>query len=167
MPKLIALTGYGRAGKDVLGAAFIAQGWHRLAMGDHIKLLFTPLVERHLGYTAFTEEPEEKEHIRPLLVHGGQVFYEHVSNAYFANVDAALNRGRSVINTRLFRPEEAERWRQRGGEIWEVTRAGNGPKEPEEAAALELLRAHGFIARTLHNDGTLAEWEAQCAQVVK
>ncbi len=166
MAKLIALAGYGRAGKDVLGAAFIQAGWTRHCPGDSIKAIFDAVIREHLGFSAFTEDPTQKEQIRPLLVHGGQSLYEPIFRRYFSEVDALLDEGKRVINTRLFRVEEAQRWKERGGEIWEVIRLDNLPKEPEEARSMAELGTAGFIDRTLFNGGTLAQWERLCAGIV-
>lgn len=166
-PPLIALTGYGRAGKDVLGAELVKAGFHRAAFGDIVKGIFNAQCLELLGYSAFTEENAQKEHLRPLLVHGGQVFYGYVSEQYFSHVDMMRSHGQPVVNTRLFRIEEARLWKERGGYIWEVERKGNPPKEPEEARSLEELRAAGLIDCTFKNHGTLADWEFQSREIAR
>lgn len=158
--QLIALTGYGRAGKDVLGAELVQAGYTRRAFGDIIKRIFDPLCFEHLGYSAFTTDPMQKEHIRPLLVHGGQAFYDTVSAEYFANLDQLIGRGIPVVNTRLFRPEEAHEWRKRGGVIWLIDRKDNPPAEPEEERAIDELLESNLVDEIIFNNGTLAQFQA-------
>lgn len=140
----------------------VKAGWVRHCPGDSIKAIFDPVVREHLGFSAFTEDATQKEQIRPLLVHGGQSLYEPIFRRYFAEVDALLAEGERVINTRLFRVEEAQRWAERGGQIWEVRREGNPPKEPEEARSLEEIREAGLIDMTVFNGGTLEQWQQLC-----
>lgn len=152
--KLIAFTGYAGAGKDETAAPLIAAGWQRRAFGDVIKGIFDPLVQEHLGFSAFTADRAQKSRIRGLLVHGGEAFYDTVFDTYFQALFTDV-RLPSLVNTRLMRLREAVKWKECGGIIIEVVRPGVLPAEPMEAAWLEEIRAAGHIDHRIHNAGTV------------
>lgn len=152
--KLIAFTGYAGAGKDEAAAPLIAAGWERRAFGDIIKSVFDPLVRKHLGFSAHTQDRGQKSCIRGLLVHGGEAFYEAIFHQYFhPNFGSAAFA--PLVNSRLMRLREAVKWKEFGGIIIEVVRPGVEPAEPMEAAWLEEIRAAGHIDHRIHNGGTV------------
>lgn len=157
---LVAFAGYAGTGKDTAALALIERGYQRRCFGDVIKDLFDPLVRQHLGFSAHTGDRRQKAQIRELLVHGGEAFYDVVSQRFFDGVDDLIDQDRRVVNTRLCRPPEAKEWRRRGGIVLELVRPGCGPAEPMEAQWLEEIRALGLIAATLVNDGDVATLHA-------
>lgn len=162
-PRLIAFTGYAGSGKDEAAVPLIAAGYRRHAFGDVIKDIFDELVWKHLGFSAHTQDRAQKALIRGLLVHGGEAFYETVFTSYF---HAGFNRPEStpLVNTRLMRVREAERWKESGGIIIEVVRPGVHAAEPCEAAWLAEITLAGYIDHRIHNGGTVrALHQAVCA----
>lgn len=153
--KLIAFTGFGRAGKDEAAKTLIKAGYSRVAFGDIIKGVFDELVKKFLGFSAFTENSEEKQQIRPLLEQGGEVFYEYVYHTFF---EALPDR---AVNTRLCRIREAQEWLRRGGIIVEVVRPGNQPATQWEKDIVDGLKNAGLVAFQINNDGTLDDLEVK------
>ncbi len=149
---MVAFAGYAGTGKDTAALALIQRGYQRRCFGDVIKDLFDPLVRQHLGFSAHTGDRTQKAKIRELLVHGGEAFYDVVSQRFFDAVDDLIEQDRRVVNTRLCRPPEAREWQRRGGIIVELVRPGCGPAEPMEAQWLEEIRALGLIAATVVNN---------------
>lgn len=154
----IAFTGFAGTGKDTAALPLIAAGYERRCFGDLIKDLFDPLVREHLGFSAHTADRRQKHFIRPLLVHGGEVFYRTVSERFFASLPERC------VNTRLMRVAEGNQWRAAGGVIIEITRPGHGCAEPMEERWLAELRAAGLIDHTVRNNGDMASLHrAVCA----
>lgn len=147
----IALHGYARTGKDTVGRILMDEvaGMQRVAFGDIIKGDLDELVRNHLGFSAFTENDVEKKRIREVLVHWGYANYESIEHRFFSALPLL------AVNTRLFRPREAELWIKSGGVVWEVTRPGTEPVEPREAAELLACREAGYISRVVANDGSI------------
>jgi hypothetical protein len=145
----IALHGYARTGKDTVGRILqkIDPRFHRVAMGDLIKRDLDPLVRAKLGFSAFTENDAEKKIIRNVLVHWGYANYASLLDELMAWAAEHTH----VINTRIFRVQECERWIAEGGVVWEVVRPGHGPAEPKEQEELTLCRNRGLISSTIFN----------------
>lgn len=150
-PSRIALTGYARAGKDEVGKILQDFGYERRTPGDIIKRQVCDLVEEELGFSAFTEIPEQKEKIRPLLEHWGEVNYDNIQNEFFASLPARC------VNTRLVRWPEAKRWQDEGGKLYVVLRTGKAPATAWENAQYEELLRHVQINGVIRNDGTIAD----------
>jgi hypothetical protein len=104
MANLIAFAGYAREGKDAAAQRLIADGWKRCAFGDIIKRQMDPLINHHLGFSAFTEDDTQKKKIRPILEQWGEVNYDGVMREFFDTLPAR------AVNTRLVRLREAKEW---------------------------------------------------------
>lgn len=147
----IALCGYSRVGKDEVGKWFIERGYNRRAIGDLIKSQVDPVVQAHLGYSAFTEDDEKKENIREFLVHWGYANYDNILDEYFDSLS-----GR-VVNTRLYRFKEAKRWVEESGKILLVERPGFDEREPKAKEELDRIKKAGLISETIVNDGSISD----------
>jgi len=119
-----------------------------------------PFEEHDLMCDSFTEYDDHKRVIRPILEHGGELIYPWVFGQFFGEMDAALERGQRVINTRLVRVPEAQAWVERGGVIYLVERENWSPATLWEAEPLAELRESGLVTRTLCNAGTAGDWDA-------
>lgn len=153
MSDLIALTGYARVGKDEAAKALIAAGWERRAFGDIIKRQIDPLIQKHLGFSAFTEVNAEKEQIRGTLEQWGESNYIGVMREFFGTLPE------KCVNTRLCRVAEALEWRRRGGlivQIHRVDRLGHvqGPATAWEEGVVKSLVEANVIDYVLFNDST-------------
>ena len=95
-PVVIGVGGYARSGKDtfvkIAKKIFKEHGYSsiRLAFADALKEEIDPFLKEYYGISAWTEDPDEKKVIRPLLVaHGCQ---KRVQNPtyWIEKIDAAL-----------------------------------------------------------------------------
>ena len=102
MADLIAFAGYAREGKDAAAQRLITSGWKRCAVGDIIKRQMDPLINHHLGFSAFTEDDTQKKQIRPILEQWGEVNYDGVMREFFDTLPSR------AVNTRLVRLREAK-----------------------------------------------------------
>ena len=146
----IALHGYARVGKDEAGKVLASRyGLERVAFGDLIKGDLDAIVQKHCGFSAFTQNDTQKSQIRELLVHYGYAAYQSIEARFFGNLPSR------AVNTRIFRARECLLWRQRGGKILLVKRDGYGPAEPKEKEEVEQCIAAGLIDGVVHNCGDL------------
>jgi hypothetical protein len=162
-PLRIALHGLARTGKDTVGAMLreMVPSLKRVAFGDIIKGDLDDLVRKHLGFSAFTENDEQKKQIREVLVHWGYANYTSVERRFFDSLPL------HAVNTRLFRAREAELWIQAGGVVWEVVRPNTKPAEPREMIELQECRDKGFITANIWNGGTLDDLRVQVLRAVR
>lgn len=151
MANLIAFAGYAREGKDAAAQRLVALGWRRIAFGDIIKRQIDPLVQQHLGFSAFTEDDSQKKQIRPILEQWGEVNYDGVMKEFFDTLPPR------AVNTRLVRLREAKEWIKRGGIILRIRRPGVAPATEWEAARLQELYDGGVVHDTIINDGTVEQ----------
>ena len=151
MADLIAFAGYAREGKDAAAQRLIASGWKRCAFGDIIKRQLDPLINHHLGFSAFTEDDTQKKQIRPILEQWGEVNYDGVMREFFETLPAR------AVNTRLVRLREAKEWMWRGGIILRIRRPGIEPATDWERDRLQELYDGGAIHDTVINDGTIEQ----------
>ena len=159
-PIRIGLTGYSRTGKDEVGRILVSCGFARVALGDMGKKELDDTVRQRFGFSAFTEVDAEKQQIRRIL--------EEWITARFEPLMSELIRilPRNAVNTKILRPEEAERWRAAGGIIWHVTRPGEGPKTPNEMIELERMWKADLVDRVIENNGTLEQLEDKVVELL-
>lgn len=172
--RLIALTGYARSGKDVVAATLNRHFGHfRLATGDIIKRELNEAIKTSFGFSAFTEEDEEKRKIRNILEEWGNARYREILAEHMETVkkiqnlgDATWDLGRPIVNARLCRIEEAIAWKNIGGLIVRVVRRGVTAASPTEAMWADDLHNLGYLDYTLKNYGTKHELEAAAKDYV-
>ena len=176
---LIALTGYSRCGKDTAADALVSIGYERRCFGDIIKHLVHVAGPREweafsawlsetnrsaerlswiaagwslvkdVGHSPFTQEDNAKKLLRPLLEDYGIWKYDEVVEQFFHNLPA------KCVNSRLCRVDEGKMWRDRGGIIVEISRAGNDAHTEVERQWMVELREAGLIDATIENGGSL------------
>jgi hypothetical protein len=151
LPPLVAFAGVAGAGKDEAAKALIERGYHRACFGDVIKRQCNDLIRQHFGFSAFTENRDEKARIRRTLEAWGEDNYDAILCEFLRSLP-----GRCV-NTRLVRTKEAQRWRGLGGVLLLIERPGVGPATAWEGERLEELKAGDWIDATLMNSGTVAD----------
>jgi len=129
----IAFIGYARTGKDEAAKVLMEAGWTRRNFGDIIKAQLDPFIQKHLGFSAFTEVDTQKKLIRGLLEQWGEANYRGIFDEYF------LGLPEQTVNTRLIRVAEANEWKARGGILIHLWRPGIGPATAWEAERFEDL----------------------------
>ena len=151
LPARIAFCGYARCGKDEAAKPLYALGYQRRCFGDIIKGDLDEIVKKHLGFSAFTEDIAQKEHIRPLLEQYGEVFYDSVLSRFITYMPE------KAVNTRLVKVREATAFKDIGGMIYEIVRPYTSAATEWECLRLGELRQSGLIAGIIVNDGTQEE----------
>jgi len=126
---------------------------------DFLDAVLLKFVALGTSIDAFTENDDLKRHLRRILERGGELIYDWVIREYFRVLDAKWSAGKNVVNTRLVKLPEARRWTERKGLIYLVDRKGWPAQTPWEAENVPVLRDSGFVHATLHNDGTLEDWQ--------
>jgi len=154
-PYRVALLGYARTGKDTVGKILINnEGYNRVAIGDHIKSQLDPVIQAYLGHSAFTEDDELKENVRPTYVEWGFSNYDNILAEFMEDIP------KRAVNTRLYRFKEALKWKGlEGSELWLVKRPGHGPREPKVKEELDQIIDAGMVDRIINNDQCLEALE--------
>lgn len=145
MKNLIAFAGYARCGKDTACDALVPHGYKRVAFGDIIKRIIDPLCIKHAGFSAFTQDDEQKKLIRGMLEQTGEAFYDAITDEFFETIPE------KAVNGRIVRLREAYKWKERGGHIVMIVRPEVAPATEWEAARLAELQEAGVIDMTILN----------------
>jgi hypothetical protein len=88
---VIGISGVARAGKDTFAAILstkLTQAGHtvlKIALADALKAHCDGFCQEYLGVSAFTQKPEEKNLIRPLLVWYGDAQRKRSAGRYWIN----------------------------------------------------------------------------------
>lgn len=144
-PDLVAFTGLSGAGKDEAAKCLLDAGYRRHNFGDIIKRQLDPLVKKHLGFSAHTEDRTKKAIIRRTLEMWGEDNYENILAEFLDTLP------KRAVNTRLVRLKEAYAWKQRGGVIVCIERPNHRPATEWEADRLQELIDANVIDATVHN----------------
>lgn len=149
---IIGLSGHGRSGKDTfcrLAKRFLSEkkvAAARVAFADELKKDLDPLCRHNIGCSAFTEDSEQKELIRPLLVaYGTDVIRKMDENWWIERLEKKLPLYFDVdiipVVTDVRYPNEME-WVQKehNGVCVHITRKGVGPANAEEKKNNSILK---------------------------
>ena len=150
-PKRIAFTGYAHSGKDVAAQPLIEHGYTRRAYGDIVKRQCKQLVEENLGIDSHTEDPVQKDHIRPLLETWGELNYDNIAKEYFDGLPEYS------VNTRICHMPEVVRWKEIGGVIVAIDRPGTVPQTQWEERRIKEQLAYECISLIIVNDSSIAK----------
>lgn len=156
-PWLIGLSGYARSGKDTLGRILCDEyGYARYAFADKVRDLAAAastdvrnLAETY-GWEAAKTEPLVRLFLQDIGLGCREVFGPDVwVNALF---DQPLPERVVITDVRF--PNEADRVRAQGGQVWRIIRPGTAPvnDHPSETA-LDLYP----FDRIITNDGTVED----------
>lgn len=148
---LIAFCGFARSGKDEAAKPLIAANYNRVCFGDIIKQQLDTLIQRHFGFSAFTEVSEEKAKIRRTLENWGEDNYDNIFAHFFKTLP------NPAVNTRLCRLPEGREWVARGGIIIEVVRPGVEAETQWSADRVRELNEAGLVHKTIYNFGTVED----------
>lgn len=161
----IGFCGFPATGKDELAKALVLLGYTRLCPADIIKQQLDSLIRHYFKFSAWTEDREQKEKIRPVLEAWGTANYGHIFNTYFDTVEGANKSGKSVVNTRVLRLAEARHWKRTGGVLVAVTRRGTGPATLHEANEFEAILDAGLVDSVVENDSTIEALHTQARKL--
>jgi len=159
MRDLIAFTGLSGVGKDEASKPLLALGYKRHAFGNIIKHQLDELIQKHFGFSAFTEDRTQKAKIRRTLEHWGEDNYDAILDEFMATLPE------KAVNTRLVRVKEAAKWVGKGGIIVEVVRPGLEPATQWEVDRMQELTASGLIRCTVINSGTPQDLHAEILRI--
>lgn len=159
--RLIGLCGYARSGKDEVAKILTDEhGYQRVAFADALKDVayladrhfLAPLVDAY-GWEAAKQEPRVREFLQDLgvavrLTLGVDTWV----NAALSHYPYAVYPLTVVSDVRF--PNEAAAIRERGGQVWRVTRPGTGPVNGHES---ETALDSDVPDRIIRNTGTLED----------
>lgn len=149
MYKIIGLTGVARSGKDTffecLKSNFSNLRFSRIAFADELKHECNDFLMKNTGISAFTEDPEEKEIIRPFLVtYGTHVRRRLNQNCWIDKIEPKMIKDR--LNTDIFVitdvrfPNELTWIKSRGGSVIHIQREKTTAANEEEGKNDPILR---------------------------
>ena len=149
MIQKIAFCGYAAAGKSEAAKVLVASGWQDHSFGTIIKRRLDGLVKETFGFSAFTENREQKVKIRTLLEQMGECAYDIIFDEYFATMPPR------AVNARLVRIKEAEAWKAIGGRIVLIERDHVCAATPWEHDMLSALIESSLIDHTIANNTSI------------
>ena len=142
---LLAISGAARAGKDTLARTIQAfvPNTVTMAFATAVKEEADPICLERFGISAFTEDPEEKKIVRPVLIdigHGKRQTDPLIwINRLAAKIE--LNRYRhNVVVTDCRYANEAEMIHSKGGLVIFATRDTQNNNIPSEQESLPLVK---------------------------
>ena len=149
-PKLLGLCGNARAGKDTffdLSRDLLNKRkvfTTRFAFADALKEECDSFLTKNLGISAFTENPEEKEIIRPFLVtYGTHLRRKLDPNCWISKIEpavlSAITQDQTAVITDVRFGNEADWIRSLGGITIHINRDGFGPANSDEAENEPIL----------------------------
>lgn len=141
--KFIGVTGFARSGKDTFYQRceqhLLKEGKKvcRFAFADALKDECDELLKKNTGISAFTEDPKEKELIRPLLViYGTEIRRKLDQNCWIKKIQQSvidkLMDDHFVFITDVRFRNEAEWVKMNGGMVVNIAREGVGPANHDE-----------------------------------
>jgi hypothetical protein len=153
MKKLIGISGYARSGKDTFyqrAAKLLSENGKnavRLAFADALKNELNELLTKNVGISAFTEEDQDKELIRPVLVtYGTELRRKLNPNCWIETIQPDvidhLEAGDYVFVTDVRFENEAQWIRMNGGTLINVIREDVNPANHEEHKQSHRMRKY-------------------------
>ena len=149
--KLIGISGFARSGKDTFYErckqilSSVGEESKRYSFADALKNELDELLVKYTGISAFTENNQEKEIVRPLLVtYGTDVRRKLNENCWIEKIsegidlDLGLNKHVFITDVRFL--NEAKWIKNKGGILINVNREGVGPANKDEKEQYELLK---------------------------
>lgn len=160
-PWILGLTGLARCGKDTFCGYAMERLRHleiksqRLAFADELKKDVDGFLKKKLGISAFTENNEEKELIRPMLTCWGTDIMRKKDDLHWVKkvvetVEKNKENGIVSIVTDVRFPNEIDYIQKMGGEVIHLTLTGTEPANDYERENDPLLKENADI---------LVEWK--------
>jgi hypothetical protein len=179
MTNLIGLVGFARSGKNSFSDFFIEninknseprRCFKPTSFAYPIRQELDSLLTEKLGISAFTEDPKEKEIIRPLLVcWGTQIMREQVDKNYWIKAiekTIEINRKNNICSIITdVRFENEILWlKKKGGTSLFIEREGVGPKNADELECTSPLKTKCDL---VFSWPTLSNFKTQGKRLVK
>lgn len=153
MNNIIGVTGFARSGKDTFyqeSSKLLSKAkCFRYAFADALKHESDDFLKKHVGISAFTEDPVDKELIRPFLVtYGTQLRRKLDPNCWISRVESMIdenhiNSSENFIFITDVRFENEAQWvKSIGGTIVKVTRDGVKPANKDEHTQSALIEKY-------------------------
>lgn len=152
---IIAIGGFARSGKDTCCKALLETApepikGRRIAFADILKNEVDEFLIKETGISAWTDDPKEKEIIRPFLVFWGTDFRRQYDPEYWIQkVDKVIdddNEHNTFIITDLRFPNELEWVKKNNGISFILKRKGvEAPNSTEEINNAELWAKVDYI----------------------
>jgi hypothetical protein len=156
---MIGISGLARSGKDTLAkhlAKIIESNLgvevKILSFADKIKWQMKDITNDHYGISTYTEDTDEKEIIRDILVCHGETMKKVHGKTIWAdliidNIKKSKENFFPIISDVRF-DFEAERLKKEGGAVIHISKMGNQPPNDIEAKNDPLVKAVSDIAHT-------------------
>lgn len=143
LPPVIGISGLARCGKDTFSSflikklSYIGVPSIQLSLADPIKRALDSTLKKDFGISAFTNNNEEKEFIRPLLVTYGTTLGRKKDENFWINklepkIQKNLERGFITVISDVRHVNEAEWIQKKGGYVIHITRIGQKPTNLQE-----------------------------------
>jgi len=153
MNNIIGVTGFARSGKDTFykeSAKILSKAkCYRYAFADALKEESDEFLKKNLGISAFTEDPEDKELIRPFLVtYGTELRRKLNPNCWISKVEDSIAKNHKpssknfIFITDVRFENEAQWVKSIGGVMVKVERAGVGPANQDEHIQSALIEKY-------------------------
>jgi len=164
--KIIGISGLARCGKDSffnVSSKILKESSRessRFAFADELKLECDNFLKSNTGISAFTEDPEEKELIRPFLVcYGTHIRRKINKNCWISKVENKLNdkkyKNHIVFITDVRYDNEIEWIHSKNGHSIHIERVGNKAPNEEELANDPILKSKSMINLKWRNFNSL------------
>ena len=150
-PNIIGIAGYARTGKDTFGSILIKElnkiglSAKKLSLAFELKSDLDSFLIDKFGISAFSEDPKEKNFIRPLLICYGTDLMRKKDPEYWIKkiqktIDLNNNSGIISVVCDIRFVNEAACLRNSGGVLAHLKRAGIGPADKNENENEKALR---------------------------
>lgn len=156
---MIGISGLARSGKDTM-AKHLAKIIESklgvevkiLSFADKIKWQMKDITNDHYGISVYTEDTDEKQIIRDILVSHGETMKKIHGKTIWAdliidNIKNSKDKFFPIISDVRF-DFEAERLKEQGGAIIHISKIGNKPPNDIEAKNDPLVKAVSDISHT-------------------
>jgi len=180
LPEIIGVTGLARSGKDTfcaIAAKTLSKYDKKLMKGgfaDAVKADVHQLLVKRAGISAYTEIPEEKVLIRPLLVAYGTNLMRKMNKDVWVNrVKPMLDLSRTtkipLVITDVRYQNEVDWIKEEGGKIVYVEQEGIKPPNAEERKNDPIMRksADVFIKWEHVGDKNLSKLSSKVTKALK
>ncbi|MEY2997965.1 MAG: hypothetical protein RIQ82_1346 [Bacteroidota bacterium] len=171
-PRLIGIAGFARSGKDTAAKILqqkIKERWDIdmkiVSFAKALKQDCDPFLQKHLGISAFSEIPLEKEIIRPILVAYGQSMKKRFGDTIWLDKALSAASSRGIIPDVRF-PIEIDSLKRMGAPIIYVEKIDVMPANNLEEENDEALRQKADYMVSWPHYGDITNCEGHILDVI-